>query len=443
MADAPFQPPVVSIVIPTHNRMALMRQMLDALEQQQPGTPPFEVVAVADGCSDGTVAMLNAYRGPFPIRVVEKPGLGPSEARNSGADVALAPLLLFLDDDVLPTSAVVAAHVASHAGQPDGAVIGPYPPAPHASRDLFRLSIRHWWTQHFAALADPAHRFSFRDVLTGNLSMPRHLWQSMGGLDPQFARAREDLELGIRLFARGVPVRYAPDALGWHHEHHTSSLVTSFRRAREEGKSDTRIALKHPHMAAQLYAVHLAKKRGLLSRMQLRSPLGRLWEAAFPIGSTLLPLLDQLGLRRHYYRLYGYLNKLAYRRGVSAAAEGQWDRLAVLPVEHDGEKLVLDLGDGIDAAEQAISASRPDAVELWHNGARIGLLPYAPGTEPWDGRHLRQALVTQLSLAMLPLITGGMGRQDKPAPPGWNKVGTRDFDHLLAEARQQWARAGL
>ncbi|KEZ15296.1 Glycosyl transferase family 2 [Sphingobium yanoikuyae] len=442
MADAPSPSLALSIVVPTHNRMALMQEMLHALERQAPGTPPFELVVVADGCVDGTIAMLSAYHGPFPVRIVERPGLGPAQARNAGADMAAAPLLLFLDDDVLPTPGVVAAHVAVHADQPETAVIGPYPPAPHASGDMFRLGIRDWWTRHFAALADPAHRFSFRDVLTGNLSMPRKLWQDIGGLDPQFSRAREDLELGVRLFARGIPIRYAPDALAWHHEHHTSSLATSFQRATEEGKSDVRMALKHPHLASQLYPVELARQSGLVRRLQLRSPIGALYKWCLTPGSAVLRKLDKFGLRRRHNSLHGFLHRHAYRQGVRMAAAGLWDQLACLPAPPPVEPLVIDLREGIEAAERKVSTNRPLAIRVVHGDKEIGVLPHTPGSESWDGRHLRRALATHLSHALLPLVESAEREMAGSPPPGWQCVGTRQFDHLLSEARQQWMRAG-
>ncbi|HEY9423134.1 MAG TPA: glycosyltransferase, partial [Thermoanaerobaculia bacterium] len=45
--------PDVSVVIPTHNRLEVLSEVLQALEfQHEP--PTFEVIVVDDGSSDGT-----------------------------------------------------------------------------------------------------------------------------------------------------------------------------------------------------------------------------------------------------------------------------------------------------------------------------------------------------------------------------------------------------
>jgi GT2 family glycosyltransferase len=437
------QLPLISIVIPTHNRRALMLAMLQALEAQQAGTPQFELIAVADGCKDGTAAMLADYRAPFPITVVELPGSGPAVARNAGAAAAHADLLLFLDDDVLPLPGAVAAHWRAHQDQPDGAVIGPYPPAPHASEDVFRLRIRGWWTRHFAALEKPGHRFSFCDLLTGNLSMPRSLWDEIGGLDPQFARAREDLELGARLIARGIPLRYAPAAFGWHHEHATSSLKSACRRAFEEGRSDVRMLLKHPHLHGALdIARHASRRRKRVARFLLTDKRSAWLERLIPLPLALLSICRALHLHAAYDRLFSLVHRYHYHRGAVAGVDGKWWKLAGAVPPDAAPPLTIDLGDGIEQAERAITAARPASVQLTLNGVDLGMLPEQAGAEPWHGRHLRPALLDRHGPALLAMQ---FGKDDPHAgrPKGWQLYGVRDFHAQHMEFRRQWGRAGV
>ncbi|ODP36475.1 glycosyltransferase family 2 protein [Sphingomonas turrisvirgatae] len=439
-----FDPlPQITIVVPTHNRRDLMIQMLDALERQGADTPPFELIAVADGCRDGTATMLAAHPATFPIRVIELPGNGPAHARNAGAAASRADLLLFLDDDVLPLPGAVAAHWRAHRDQPGGAVVGPYPPAPHASEDIFRLRIRGWWTRHFAALASPGHRFGFRDLLTGNLSMSRALWDRVGGLDPQFARAREDLELGARLIAHGVAIRYAPDAFGWHHEHATSSLASACRRAFEEGRSDARMLLKHPHLHGALDIARSAeRRRRRLARFILTDRRATFLERLTPIARGALSLCRTLHFDTAYDRLFAQLHRYLYHRGAVAGVDGRWWKLASIARPDPAVPLVLDLGEGIEHVEQSITAARPAAVRLLFNGAELGMLPEQAGAEPWHGRHLRPALVERHGPALLETLFGehlSHGHR----PQGWQHYGVRDFHAQHMEFRRQWGRAGV
>lgn len=441
MAD-PITPPapVISVVVPTHNRRALMVDMIQALSAQGADTPPFELIAVADGCKDGTAQMLAAHSAPFPITVVELPGSGPAAARNAGAATAGAELLLFLDDDVLPLPGAVAAHWRAHADQPGTAVVGPYPPAPHASEDLFRLRIRGWWTRHFAELGRTGHRFSFRDLLTGNLSMSRRLWDEIGGLDPQFARAREDLELGARLIARDVPLRYAPDAFAWHHEHATSSLKSACRRAFEEGRSDARMLLKHPHLHGALDIARFAsRRRKRLARFVLTDRRASILEQTMPMARAALTVLRTLHLRNAYDRLFALVHRYHYHRGAVAGVDGKWWKLACVKPPPAVSPLTIDLADGIEAAEQLVTDARPRAIRVLMAGAELGILPEQAGAEPWHGRHLRPALLDRLGPQLLEKLFGN----DMPTtPPGWHLYGVRNFHAQHAEYRRQWGRAG-
>ena len=103
----------VSIVIPTHNRRAAAARTLHALAHQCCSPAAFEVILVADGCTDDT-AGLAAVEWPIPVRVLEQPHGGPASARNRGAAAAAGDLLIFLDDDIEVVPGFVSAHVAAH-----------------------------------------------------------------------------------------------------------------------------------------------------------------------------------------------------------------------------------------------------------------------------------------------------------------------------------------
>lgn len=387
----------ISIIIPSHNRCALLRRVLDALDNQDFPPESFEVVVVADGCVDDTLAMLASYRPDFPLRVFEADGVGPAQGRNIGAAAAKGELLIFLDDDVLPEPGFVAAHVEAHQGESESVVIGPYPPYPYASKSLFRLRVRHWWAKHFEEIARPGHRFSYRDLLTGNLSMSAELWRSIGGLDAQFRYAREDYELGVRLMRRGVRFAFAPGALGYHHEHLTMSLTGSFRRAFEEGRSDIRMGRKHRHIRAGLKASQLRLRSRRLQRLADRALFMAKGRADGPatLMARLLGPLERRGLRSVYLMLYSALNRYWYLRGVaeemgSFAAWREFTRGVAAPgVKSD---ITIDLRQGVDAAAEVLHALRPRSARFRYGNHPIGIMLDEPGSERCRGDHVRRLL---------------------------------------------------
>jgi len=99
--------PEISIVIPARDRWAELKQVLFALSRQS-AHPPFEVIVVDDGSKERRPEWLET-ESVFPVTVVR---LAPRAkhaawhfragvARNIGVQNAAAPLLLFLDSDIV------------------------------------------------------------------------------------------------------------------------------------------------------------------------------------------------------------------------------------------------------------------------------------------------------------------------------------------------------
>lgn len=95
--------PVVSVVIPCFNAQATIAETLESvLAQTQPG---IEIIAVDDGSSDATVAILKSYGSK--IQVLTGPNGGASKARNRGTALARGTYIQYLDaDDIIVPDAL-------------------------------------------------------------------------------------------------------------------------------------------------------------------------------------------------------------------------------------------------------------------------------------------------------------------------------------------------
>ncbi len=94
-------PPLVSVIIPTFNRLSLLQEAVHSVKQQTLAC--WELIVVDDGSTDGTWPWLETQ--PY-IHALRHPlRRGPAAARNDGAACATAPYLAFLDSDdlFLPT----------------------------------------------------------------------------------------------------------------------------------------------------------------------------------------------------------------------------------------------------------------------------------------------------------------------------------------------------
>src|SRR5262245_25904674 len=110
-----------SVMITTRNRCSDLERTLSALRQMTP--LPEEILVTADGCEDGTIAMV---REKFPnCRLFENsPGLGSVPSRDHMLREAVGELVLSLDDDSYPVDNDFFAKLpALLASRPEAAVI--------------------------------------------------------------------------------------------------------------------------------------------------------------------------------------------------------------------------------------------------------------------------------------------------------------------------------
>jgi glycosyltransferase involved in cell wall biosynthesis len=86
----------MSVVIPAHNEAALIDELLGAITTH-PRRDEFEIVVVANGCTDDTAARASAYDG---IQVIEVPIASKIAALNAGDAAATVFPRAYVDADV-------------------------------------------------------------------------------------------------------------------------------------------------------------------------------------------------------------------------------------------------------------------------------------------------------------------------------------------------------
>jgi GT2 family glycosyltransferase len=176
----------------------------------------FEVIVVQDGADPQTTKLLSNLRLPFALTSLTQQNAGPSSARNRGVRSAQAPIILFLDDDIVPDPGLVAAHFARHQSKNSIAVIGAiqlHPGSPY----LFLGEATDWSTEHFRRCTAPGYKVVPQDVPGGNFSVPREDLDRAGGWNEQMLGGGEDRELAVRLVASGVELIFAQEAVVQHY----------------------------------------------------------------------------------------------------------------------------------------------------------------------------------------------------------------------------------
>ncbi|MEE8524616.1 MAG: glycosyltransferase family 2 protein [Thermoanaerobaculia bacterium] len=203
-----------SVIIPTYNRMDVLPEVLEALENQQ-DAPHYEIVVVDDGSTDGTGEWLQERTFEVPTRVLSQPNQGPAAARNLGVREACGRLVAFLGDDTVPSAGWLADHARAHRRRPQVhllAAIGYTGWHPRLRLTPFLRYINDHGLQFGYALIDDPEDVPFNFLYTSNLSLPRAAL-----LDEPFDLgfpypAWEDIELSYRLKKKGLRLIYLPKA---------------------------------------------------------------------------------------------------------------------------------------------------------------------------------------------------------------------------------------
>lgn len=229
--------PRVSIIIPTYNRADLLQETLDSLTRQSLGCDEFEVIVSDDGSSDDTAQVARSFEGRLRLRYRFQEDLGfrAAAARNGGARLASAPLLVFIDTGTIAGPGLVQAHLDAQAATPGGCAVAGYAwgyqpwgtaldvgellksMTPEQVVEQYRDDPAIWdWRNEF--LPDFDLTVNQRTVpwliwWTINCGVPAEMFWAAEGFDETFRSwGSEDIELGFRLYQAGVPLVACRDA---------------------------------------------------------------------------------------------------------------------------------------------------------------------------------------------------------------------------------------
>jgi GT2 family glycosyltransferase len=204
-------PPVISIVIPSHDRPVELARCLEALARGAYPSTHTDIVVVDDGSVSPLEPVIAPFHGRLTVRVIRQANAGPAAARNAGAAVARGDLLAFTDDDCLPDERWLERLAARFAANPHamigGRTVNALPANPFASMSQAIIDTLY---RHYNR--DPARAQFFA---SNNLAIPAAHFRDIGGFAPGF-RVSEDRELCDRWLAAGREMVFEPGAVVAH-----------------------------------------------------------------------------------------------------------------------------------------------------------------------------------------------------------------------------------
>ena len=207
--ETPFPPglawPRISVVVCTRNGARTLHKCFEGVRELE--YPNFEVIVVNDGSTDRTAEITRAYG----FRLVSTPNKGLGAARNLGMEAATGEIVAYLDDDAYPDPHWLTYLAATFRRTTFAGVGGPnIPPLGNGSiADCIAN-----------APGGPIHVLltdSEAEHIPGcNMAFRKAALQAIGGFDPQFRAAGDDVDVCWRLQDQGWKLGYNPAAMVFH-----------------------------------------------------------------------------------------------------------------------------------------------------------------------------------------------------------------------------------
>ena len=235
--ECPFPPEenksFISVIVCSYNGSRTIDECLRHLTELD--YPNYEVIVVDDGSTDATPKIAQRY----DVRLIRTENRGLSAARNTGREHARSDIVIYIDDDAYPDRDWLnyynrAFQRTSHAmiGGPNLVPLSDPPVAQCVGR----------------APGGPAHVLltdTLAEHVPGcNMGFRKSCLEEIGGFDPVFRVAGDDVDVCWRIQERGWTIGFVPTAVVWHHRR--PSIRAYWRQQRGYGKAEALLQRKWP-----------------------------------------------------------------------------------------------------------------------------------------------------------------------------------------------------
>jgi cellulose synthase/poly-beta-1,6-N-acetylglucosamine synthase-like glycosyltransferase len=241
-----------SIIIPTHNRPALLDRCLEAVGSLAHPKTEFEVLVVDDGSDPPPEDVIARHRSRLPLRYIRHENQGPARSRNRALRLAQGDYVVFTDDDCEPQRDWLTALEKAFAERPHGCIGGRIECAAENGLCGIASQLLVTFLYEYASAQNGSGAAGLKFFCSNNVAFPREALLRIGGFDETFPlAAAEDrelcarwLELGDLHFAPAAVVRHRQDLnlksfYSQHHRYGRGAFQFWLRRS-AEGRAGNR-----------------------------------------------------------------------------------------------------------------------------------------------------------------------------------------------------------
>ena len=225
--------PTVSVIVCSYNGGRTLARCLESLGKLN--YPNYEVILVDDGSTDNTPEIA----AQFPnVRYIHQTNHGLSHARNTGATAAKGDVFAYTDSDCMADPDWLYYLIGTLTSGDYAGVGGPNvsPPARNAIQAVVA-----------AAPGGPSHVLltdTVAEHIPGcNMAFYRWAFENVGGFDPEYRKAGDDVDFCWRLQQSGCVIAFSPTAIVWHYRRFT--LREFLKQQEGYGEAESLLRFKH------------------------------------------------------------------------------------------------------------------------------------------------------------------------------------------------------
>ena len=225
--------PRISVIVCTYNGSATIRKSLEGIAKLD--YPNFEVIVVNDGSTDSTPDIVKE----FNVKLITTKNKGLSSARNTGMYNASGEIIAYIDDDAWPDphwlQYITYAYSSSNHACIGGPNISPY------ESGFISTCVAN-------APGGPVHVLDSDEIAEHvpgcNMTFRRDALMKIGGFDPVYRCAGDDVDVCWRIQESGRTIGFHPSAVVWHQRR--NSFKAYWKQQKGYGKAEALLEVKWP-----------------------------------------------------------------------------------------------------------------------------------------------------------------------------------------------------
>lgn len=297
-----------SIIIPNKNRAELLSKLLETLFAARKNIPSASEVLIIDDSNEENAKIIAESAKKYDCKLITK-ACSVAAKRNYGASLAAYEYLLFLDSDVRVPENLLVEYDKVCDEKKAGVAVG--------ALEFEGKNYWYWDVVNASPFTKcfymPKGEPTLKWGCSCNILVEKKLFDEIGGFCEDFRfPAGEDVDFGLRISDRHIPIYSAPKAVVYHSNETWRHYREMRRRVTVYGKADVMLVEKHPDQVVNggMFRRGLMYWSMLIIAVLFACLQQCWWLLLAPAGYYVLENIGVALIGKHEYKPFGKISLL-------------------------------------------------------------------------------------------------------------------------------------